>query len=146
MSSEIPKTNFRMIEREYSDLITEIRNVPLDEGEHRCEIQKKIILFRNMSRLKCREIIKNEFISIFQYDLYDSDGNIVMKFHSEPHMDQRYQTETEPFHLHVRVSSEDLAASKRLPLPEEYRELHKIIHFIQIAQYTIYLYMEQKNL
>lgn len=77
MSTEVPKTNFHVIEREFSDLIAEIRNVPLDKWEHGNEIQKKVIVFRSMNRLKCRETIENGFISIFQYDLYDADGNII---------------------------------------------------------------------
>lgn len=40
-----------------------------------------------MTKLSCQEYIKNNFIDFYHYDYYDADGNIIIKFHSEPHDD-----------------------------------------------------------
>lgn len=115
MSTGYRPTSWSRIERDYDDIILEIRNSLNTEPD----FVEKIVLLDDYSRLKCREFIKLGIIEFFQYDYYDVNGNIIIKYHSEPHHDSKYQTETEPFHMHVKVNEMDLAASKRHPLPEQ---------------------------
>ncbi len=86
-------------------------------------------------------IIQDE-IEFFQYDLYDASGNIIIKFHSEPHERKAYQTETEPFHMHVKEDEKDLSASKRMSLDKRLREMDDILSFIKNSRHIQYLYLK----
>lgn len=63
MSTGIPKTNFKLLEKEF-DEITEIRDgangLPSISGAIR-----KTIIFSDSTKLSCQEIIKNGFIEYY---------------------------------------------------------------------------------
>jgi len=113
MSTEIPKTNYQFIEREFIEEIEEMRDGAAGLKNDPPGAIRKTIVFKDFTKLSCQEFIKDGFIDFYHYDLYDSNGNIIMKFHSEPHEEDQ-QTETEPFHMHVREDEFDLKASKRV--------------------------------
>lgn len=138
MSTGYKATSWARISRDYEDVIIEIRDSIRSESG----LVEKTIVFDNMTKLKCRECIKNEEIEFFQYDYYDSNGNIVVKYHSEQHDDSKHQTVTNPFHMHVREDDNDLAASKRLPLPEKLRRIDDILSHIIHGRYLKYAYIE----
>ncbi|MFC3798920.1 DUF6516 family protein [Cohnella sp. GCM10012308] len=58
-------------------------------------------MFKDSSRLFVTEEISGGFIEVSYYNWVDPDGQNILKFHSEPHDgDPRYQTTTEPHHVH----------------------------------------------
>lgn len=132
-------TSWRVISRDYSHIIEEIQT-PRESSN---SLVMRNILFRDMSKLKCKEFIDQEtgYISVFQYDYYDSTGNIIMKFHSEPHNDPKYQTRTEPFHLHVKKDAADLAALVRKSLPVSLRTVDGILTFIEHSAHLQYVFI-----
>ncbi|MGY0692013.1 toxin-antitoxin system TumE family protein [Virgibacillus sp. FSP13] len=143
MSTGLPKTNFRFLEKSYSHLIEEIRDrsngFPSKPGSIR-----KTIIFNDLSKMHCHEVVKNNRIEFYHYDLYDSNGRIIIKFHSEPHNDSDYQTTTEPFHIHAKEHMDDLKASKRLPFliagEEGPKDLATILRFIEYSRFMQYYY------
>lgn len=136
MGTNLLPTNFKVIEREYAGEIIEIRDgasgLPNQAGSVR-----KTIIFSDLPKLYCQEYIKDGQIDYYHYDYYNSSGLIIIKFHSEAHpCSPEHQTTTEPFHLHVRKDSQDLAASLRLPIPNNhYKELMHIIDLILTSRY-----------
>lgn len=138
MSTGYSKTSWPRIERDYDDVITEIRNSPNSEPG----LVEKTIIFDDFNRLKCRERISDGVIEFFQYDFYDSSGNVIIKYHSEPHSDPAYQTETEPFHMHIKKDKDDLAASVRIPLPVPLRTVDGILEHIIHSRYIKYVHIE----
>ncbi|MDA1674707.1 MULTISPECIES: toxin-antitoxin system TumE family protein [Bacillus cereus group] len=142
MSTGIPRSNFRLIEKEYEDVIEEIRNGAAGLPSNPPGAIRKTIVFKDLTKLSCQEIISEGIIEFYQYDFYDSDGNIVMKFHSEPHEDKKYQTDTEPFHMHVRKDAYDLKASVRLP-NKHFKELVQVINLIIMSPHLHYAFTQQ---
>jgi hypothetical protein len=138
MSTGYSPSNWARIERDYDDIITEIRKTPNSEPS----FVERVIIFDDHTRLKCRECIKYGEIEFFQYDFYDANGNIIIKYHSEPHENPAYQTLTEPFHMHVKENADDLAASKRLPLPEQLRTIDGVLISIANGRYLKYAYIK----
>lgn len=139
MSTGLPKTNYYLLEIEYDKEITEIRKgangLPSEPGAIR-----KTVIFSDSTKLSCQEFIKDGFIDFYNYDYYDANGNIVMKFHSEPHVQEEARTETEPFHLHVRTDIHDLKASKRIPFPSEPFKQKDLLSFIECILMSRYLW------
>ncbi|WP_226036782.1 toxin-antitoxin system TumE family protein [Aquibacillus saliphilus] len=141
MSTGIPKTSFFFIEEEFEE-IAEIRNGCVGLKNAPPGAIRKTILFNDMSKLTCQEFIKEDFIEFYHYDYYDGEGNIIMKFHSEPHEEKKDQTDTEPFHMHVATDIHDLKASKRIK-NKHLQELFKIMVFIVNGENLQHTYVRQ---
>jgi hypothetical protein len=139
MTTGYSATSWARIKRDYDDVITEIRDSKTSESG----LIEKVVIFDDFTKLKCRERIQYGLIEFYQYDYYDANGNIIVKYHSEPHEKKEYQTVTEPFHMHVKKDKTDLAASKRLPLPEVLRTLDSIIATIITGRYLKYAYIDE---
>lgn len=144
MSTGIPKTNYTLLENEF-DEITEIRDgangLPSQPGAVR-----KTIIFSDLTKLSCQEIIKDGFIEYYHYDFYSPTGSIVIKFHSEPHEESKeHQTSTEPFHLHVKRDEQDQKASIRLP-NGRIRELWTIIETILMSKHLKYAHVSSPTI
>lgn len=136
LSKGLKPTSWRFIRREFSHLIEETRELR-DSTQSEVKVD---IVFRDMSKLKCKEYIKNGYISVFQYDLYDGYGNVIMKFHSEPHEDEESQTDTEPFHMHIKKDEKDYSASVRKALPVSLRTIEGILILVENSANLKYLY------
>ncbi|MED2765992.1 DUF6516 family protein [Bacillus thuringiensis] len=126
MSINYPPTSWLRIKEDFNEIISEIQDGFYEQG-----YKNKIIIFYDFSKLKCREKITNGVMELFQYDYYDENFNILMKFHSEPHEEEEYQTDTEPFHMHVNQDADDLACSFRTELYKPHQDLEGIIKFIR---------------
>lgn len=85
-------------------------------------------VFIDGSRLYITEQISGEYIEVSYYNWVDENGNDILKFHSEPHDDPKYQTETEPHHVHP---PEDAKLTNITRYPNFYhQELHTIMEHI----------------
>jgi hypothetical protein len=126
---EQPKSNFNFLERDHSSLILSIREGDSTGLKSDSSTQRKTINFRDHdSKLYVTEFIDNNMISEYFYDWVLNDGRTIMKFHSESHDDPNYQTETEPFHIHL---SQPLINKDRLP-NHYHKELSSILEFISL--------------
>lgn len=143
MSTGIPKTNFRFIEDEFEEIV-EIRDGCVGLKNDPPGAIRKTIVFRDLSKLTCQEIIKEGIINFYNYDYYDNKNNIIMKFHSEPHENKAHQTETEPFHMHVAADDSDLKASKRIA-NKHFKDLYNIMAFIVNGKYLMHTYVRQHD-
>lgn len=95
-----PPSNIRLLEQEYRMLITDIRDGDGSGLLSSRSCQRYTFLLSNGSRLRITERISGEYIDYSYYDWELADGRVI-KFHSEPHNDDsRYQTVTEPHHIH----------------------------------------------
>lgn len=125
-----PKTNFNFLERDFSSLILSIREGDSTGLKSDSSTQRKTINFRDHdSKLYVTEFIDDNMISEYFYDWVLNDGRIIIKFHSEAHDDPNYQTETEPFHIHL---PQPLINKDRLPNCH-HKELFSILEFILLT-------------
>ncbi|MDI3478242.1 MAG: hypothetical protein PWQ59_1767, partial [Thermoanaerobacterium sp.] len=69
-------------------------------------------------------------IDYYFYDWYSQNKNLILKIHSESHKDKKYQTDTEPFHIHIPT----ILDKKRLP-NYSLRDLFSVLEFIRLFIY-----------
>ena len=83
----------------------------------------------DMSGLSTKSFV---FMTKPDLNLYalDENNKVIMKFHSEPHNDKRYQTSTEPFHIHGNENSK-LTNEKRFP-NYNFKSLWDIMEFLRL--------------
>lgn len=93
-------SNFDVIQKEYQSLILDIRDGDSSGQGSTLSFQRKTILFQDGTKLFVTEHIRGGFIERFYYDWIDTDGRRLAGFHNEPHEDKRYQTASEPYHIH----------------------------------------------
>ncbi|WP_052480339.1 toxin-antitoxin system TumE family protein [Caldibacillus thermoamylovorans] len=132
-------TNFAIIQAEFGDIIIDILD---GDGYQKSTgfIQRKTIRMIDGSYLRIREFLtKNQQIDRYYYDWFAVDGKILLKFHSESHdKDARYQTKTEPFHIHI---PDELSLSTLTRIPNyNLRELYGILEFIRLHLTLVQLY------
>jgi hypothetical protein len=142
---QIPATKWNLIEINFGHMLLD----SIREGAHGLKsersrdviIRRKTILFLNGGKLHCTEYIKDDLILFYYYDLLDSRQTPIIKFHSESHSDKKDQTDTEPFHMHVRKDISDLKAGRRIP-NYHYRTIHQILSFIETSEFLVPLFGE----
>ncbi|MWC30140.1 toxin-antitoxin system TumE family protein [Paenibacillus sp. MMS18-CY102] len=96
------KSNLKEIQKAFRDAIQEIRETDSTGKLSSILAQRATIVFSDGSLLYITEILtKQERIELYHYDWIASDRITVLgKYHSEPHEDENYQTDTEPYHVH----------------------------------------------
>lgn len=99
MSIRYP-SNFTLLEKEFRNIITDLRDGDGSGLMSSLSFQRYTILFIDGSKLRITERVSKGIIDYSYYDWEQSDGRMI-KFHSEPHPnDSQYQTLTEPHHIH----------------------------------------------
>ncbi len=133
---KIPKSNFSFLERDFRDIILEIRDgshgFPSEPGSVR-----KTIVFRSLSKMHCHEVSDGDgYLAIYYYDWYDSKGNIIYKFHMHYHPDEAPEEvkKFDPFHIHRKRDALDTEGKERVE-NVHYRELYQILLLIREAAY-----------
>ncbi|MED4972119.1 hypothetical protein E5Z46_08070 [Geobacillus kaustophilus NBRC 102445] len=129
-SSCQPANVFSFLERDFAEIIFEIRDGGADGRPSTKNCARKTIIFRNETKLYVTEYVTpDDWIDYYYYDWVTPEGKTILKWHSEPHdADKRYQTVTEPYHIHL-PSSEILHNMYRLS-NFEHQTLRSIIEFI----------------
>lgn len=98
---DIAKSNFEFLHKEFDDIIVYMENYDQSGQASQCGIARKEFIFKDDSFLSITEhYTKDGYISYYNYDWYTKDEKIIKFYHSEPHYDKKYQTETELFHTH----------------------------------------------
>jgi len=97
-----PKSNLKEIQKTFRDAIHEVRETDSTGRTSSIFAQRATIVFSDGSLLYITEFLtKQERIEMYHYDWIASDRTTVLgKYHSEPHEDEKYQTNTEPYHVH----------------------------------------------
>jgi len=128
----LPASSIEALHKMFAGIILDSRNVDKN-GRHTSYLYlRHTFIFKDGSRLYIREqLTKDGFIETYYYDWEDENGNTILKFHSEPHPDDpRYQTDTEPFHVHP---PDDAKLTNRTRYPNYYhRDLRGILEFIAL--------------
>lgn len=145
MSTGIPKTNFTTLYREFEEHISEIRKGAAGLMDDPPRAIRRTIIFSDMTKLSCQEYITDGVIDFYHYDYYNTDGSIIIKFHSEPHEEKAFQTDTEPFHMHIREDDNDLKASKRVPNAFHKELSGHIIPLILVSPHLKYAHVHQPS-
>ncbi|MGG0277998.1 toxin-antitoxin system TumE family protein [Bacillus rhizoplanae] len=132
----LPATDYSRLEQEFSDIILQMVQV---NGSMVKPIHH--IKFKNGYYMEAEEVIilSNREIGLYYYNLYDSNGQAILKFHSERHSDRRYQTNTEPFHIH-KPPSVELSTMDRMD-NNYHQDLYSILESLQI----LFVVLEHQN-
>jgi Family of unknown function (DUF6516) len=100
-SDSLPPSNFSVLESEFKDIIYNIED---GDGENRPKssvaVIRKTIKFQDGTQMYVTEHVDERVIVLAFYDWHKRNGTRILGFHNEPHKDKRYQTKTEPFHIH----------------------------------------------
>lgn len=132
MSLKIAKSNFKFIEKNFSDIISEIRENANGIRSDSRSI-RKTILFHDFSKLICIEELDMDrcFIELYWYDWYDSNKQLIMKFHAHKHPEGTPSSVTkyDPFHIH--------SADDERHHNEKFHELNDILEFIRLRQLSL---------
>jgi hypothetical protein len=120
---------FSVLQQDFASIILDIRDGDASGRPSTKEWARKTIVFHNKTKLYVTEHIENGYISFYYYDWVTPNEETILKWHSESHdNDKRYQTSTEPFHVHL-PDSETLHSMYRLE-NFEHQTLRSIIEFI----------------
>jgi len=134
LALKIPKSNFRFIENDFSDIIMEIRDGAQGLPNSARTIRKTIV-FTDLSKMYCVEEIDRNgvFIELYWYDWYDAQKEVVMKFHAHYHPDETPASITmyDPFHIH--------STDERRLRNDKFQELYTILEFIRLRNISIKL-------
>lgn len=125
----LPATVFSFLERDFANIILEIQDGDLNGRPSTMQWNRKTIIFQNGTKLYATEHLENGLIDFYYYDWVTNEGEEILKWHSESHdKDKRYQTATEPFHIHL-PKHEILHSMYRLA-NHEHKSLRSIIELI----------------
>lgn len=124
--TNLPLSNLPLLIRSHKKLIVSSKEKDQTGKSSSLLCLRATLVFIDGSYLSVTEFKKNGAIDYYHYDWFGKDKKIIMKFHSEPHSDKCYQTETEPFHMHLPDSLDE---GKRLP-NRFYQELDQVLEFI----------------
>lgn len=122
-------SNLSVLRRDFADIIQTDRGKDQTGKTTTRLCQRETFIFTDQSYLSITEYIAVDgTLGCFYYDWYNRDGTIRFKFHSEPHNDKKYQTATEPYHLHGNGLLDD----KRLP-NYGYKGLFSVLELVRIV-------------
>jgi hypothetical protein len=129
--TQYPPSNIKLLEQVFDHIIMDSSNVDANGLRSLPSVLRHTFVFLDGSRLYITEEIEGGFIKEYHYDWVGEDGKVLLKFHSEPHPDDpRYQTETEPFHVHP---PDDAKLTNRTRYPNHYhQELPSILELIAL--------------
>ncbi|APC39276.1 toxin-antitoxin system TumE family protein [Clostridium estertheticum] len=128
LKGKLEKSNFKLIEKEFSDLILTVAEIDQTGMGSRPNVTRKTYTFKDNTFLSITErYISGGIIDYYNYDLYNSNEEIIIKFHSEPHQNKKQQTKTEPYHIHKHNT---LGVEDRLP-NYVYKRLTEIFEYIK---------------
>ncbi|WP_127579437.1 toxin-antitoxin system TumE family protein [Paenibacillus koleovorans] len=128
-----PKSDLRRIHRELNHGIHgEIRDTDRSGASSTMYIQRATITFNDFSKLYVTEYLnKSGTIDKYYYDWEDASSRLKAQYHSESHeQDRRYQTITEPYHIHPPKDS-ILSNMDRFP-NYSHQDLYSIVEGIVI--------------
>jgi len=131
LSLGIPRSNYFFIEQNFSDIILEIRNVVGVPYSDKRTI-RKVILFHDLSKMYCTEIINDagNDIELYWYDWYAHNQQLIIKFHAHYHPNgtPKEITVHDPFHIQTQYHRTS---------NQHFRELVQILEFVRLRQLSL---------
>ncbi|GFN32976.1 toxin-antitoxin system TumE family protein [Paenibacillus xylaniclasticus] len=129
-----PSSNITQLERDYAHIIMDSRDGDGSGLMSSRKFTRHTFVFVDGSRLLVTEELDSDSIDVSYYWV-DQSGNTILSFHSEPHdKDPRYQTATEPHHIHPPANLKRVELECILREAFEKEELHLVYQ----AQYRPY--------
>lgn len=127
----LPASNLEALQKNFAGIILDSREGDGSGQPSSYLCVRHTFVFKDGSRLLIKEFLtKNGFIEAYFYDWADANGNVLLKFHADPHKNPKYQTETEPFHVHP---PDDAKLTNRTRYPNyDHRDLHSILELIAL--------------
>lgn len=133
-------SNFELLEDLFRDIILSVRPYDRTGRETTLLCARKTYVLCNDTHLSVTEhYTRNHRLDHYYYDWYRPEGAAkteILKFHSEPHDDQRYTTKTEPYHVHVPEEDDQspfVRVGNFFRLENwEHRSLFRILEFIRL--------------
>jgi hypothetical protein len=98
----LPASNLLFPKKAYCDIIQNEKDTDQTGKASSPICQRKTFVFSDGSYLSVTEFLKGPKIDYYNYDWYSESNKLLLKFHSEKHEDKRYQTPTEPYHIHAK--------------------------------------------
>lgn len=123
--TNLPASNLSFLESEFNDIIQFTQENDQTGKSSSMLAQRRTFKFKDGSSLSITEILRNGNIDYYQCD-WSINEKILLKVHSEPHKDTSYQTETEPYHIHVK----GLLADERISNPT-LKDLYSVLQLIR---------------
>jgi len=135
--TDLTPSNLDFLRIAFSDIILKERATDHHGKSSTLCSQRRTFVFTNGTYLSITEILQAGRIERYYYEWFNSKKEVIIKFHSEPHEDKRYQTMTERFHINT-ISTLD--EEKRLP-NQYYQDLNQVLNFIRTCM-AIHKYIE----
>lgn len=125
-------SNIRQLERDFDAVLLDSRDGDGTGLLTSMRVTRHSFIFKDGSRLLVTEELSGGLIEVSYYNWVDQDGQDILKFHSESHNgDSRYQTATEPHHIHPPEQS---TLTNRTRFPNfHHQELPAIMEHIFLA-------------
>lgn len=127
-----PASNLELLEKTFKNTaIQSVRHTDSTGKASSAFAQRATLTFTDGSKLYITEQLRGGKIFEFQYDWIHGDGTTILaKYHAEPHDDEDYQTETEPYHAHPPEYAK-LSNQTRFP-NHAYNDLFAIVEGIYL--------------
>lgn len=128
-SNARPPSSIAQLEKDFAAIIMNSRDGDGSGLTTSRTVTRHTFTFIDGSRLYITEELSGGIIDVSYYNWVDQDGEDILKFHSDPHeRDNRYQTATEPHHVHP---PEGARLTNRTRYPNfHHQELHTIMEHI----------------
>ncbi|MDP4182728.1 MAG: DUF6516 family protein [Bacillota bacterium] len=127
--TNLSPSNFTLIQSEFGNIIRHTRETDKTGKTSNVISRRKTYTLIDGSKLYVTEILKGDKIDYYYYDWVDKDEKDIMRFHSEIHEEKKFQTSTEPFHIHGEKNLN--VFPKRFP-NYNFRDLFHIFELIRI--------------
>lgn len=125
-------SNLHLIESEFNDIIRSSREIDKEGRVSNGLVQRRSYIMMDDSKLYITEHLSGNKIKMYYYDWYNPDGSIRLKIHSETHNDKKYQTKTEPYHIHPGDKT-------RRDSRHRYSNVnfHDLFHVLELIRFTL---------
>jgi len=124
-----PFSNLSFLKSEFSDIIQSEKCYDTSGRGSTRYCQRYTFVFIDGSYLSIVEHLnENGNLDYFCYDYYDKNKQIISKFHSEPHGDKKYQTRTEPYHIHTY----DMLGNEKRIENHTFHDLYSVLEHLRL--------------
>ncbi|WP_103109494.1 toxin-antitoxin system TumE family protein [Brevibacillus reuszeri] len=96
-----PPSNFTFLQQDNKDIIVDVIDGDTSGLPTTYSAIRKTLLLSDGSKIFVTERLEKNKIDYYHYDWVTASNQPILKFHSESHEHEDYQTATEPYHIHI---------------------------------------------